>query len=669
MPVLPTAEVSKFIELDAPYTSARFAEQLDKLHARSALIRGFEVRAVPGQPSQILVTPGRALIRGVVVEMTAEQLLLKPALALPFILYLDTIDEDDASDTTLDFALPGALPAGAVALAEFSTSNTVHEDRKETLEGRTRGVKARRLQRAALGGQSVFPFDGLHFNPGTDQLFPFVDGRKFQIGIGEDIELNGLRELSLTSGALGEGLLFDLLAHSGIRFLEQQTDVEGDIVATAIPNPYDPSVGDLLVFKNQVLLSPGVDYDQTGANQINVFVDSIATDKWELYGIDGLIYRETFNLAAQTDIDLDFHGYRPGTHALWVFAGGQKLVPTFGYVEESAEKIVLSEPFTGTVEVVVMHSTIQPTDVYRDLGEIFDLGRDLADALIDPDGNRPAATPPSADNPYATVLDVSTNQEVVDARGSFPNLNDRITSAVDGSGNLIAHGANHAQDGSDPIPVATPSVGGLHSADDKAAWDAHLGARGEDEHALALGAPSPEPGFMSGDDKEKMDQINLALLPRGVWAVRFYTQTKPSGNSDPDAFLTAPVKGNNTFFQPTYDGTIPAFQPTSSEPFGFTTRFTMTVDVGVGETIFISMLNVLVSRGRIYITDGGTTEAAIPCPGNGRCEGSFALAAGTGVRIDVVFNKGGSGFIAGTRVSFQTNLLNPGKSVTFVSAP
>ncbi len=81
------------------------------------------------------------------------------------------------------------------------------------------------------------------------------------------------------------------------------------------------------------------------------------------------------------------------------------------------------------------------------------------------------------------------------------------------------------------------------------------------------------------------------------------------------------------------------------------------------------MLNVLVSRGRIYITDGGTTEAAIPCPGNGRCEGSFALAAGTGVRIDVVFNKGGSGFIAGTRVSFQTNLLNPGKSVTFVSAP
>lgn len=664
MPVLPIADIDKFLELSAPYTSARLVEHIAKLHNQSVLIEGLEVREIPGNPAQIFIHPGKALIRGIVVEMLTQQTLSKPAFALPYVVFINTVDEDDASDTTLDFAVDAnSIPPGAVVLAEFTTSDTIVSAKKETLDGRTRGVKARRVLRS--GGGTVFPLEGLHFSPVTDELFAFASGTKIELDPAFGATLNGLREITLPN-PLGEGLLLDLLAHSAIRFREIQTGVLGDIIATDLDHPYDTEISDLLVFKNGELLTPGVDYDQSGANQVNVFVDSIATDRWEVFGVDGLIHRETFNLVAETDVDFDFHGYRPGTQGLWVFAGKLKLVPTFDYVEESAEKIVLTQAFTGVVDVLSFHSLISPTDVNRELGEFFDLGRDLADAIVDPDGNRPSLSPPTADNPFATVLDVTTNQEVVDARGTFLTLNDRITAAVDASGVLIPHGGLHVESGSDPVPNAvglpTP-VGGLHSAVDKAAWDAHLGARGEDEHAIALADP-PTSGFISGSDQAKLDAINPLLIPKGVWGIQFYDDPSPAA-TDP-ATLGNQVKSSLVFRYPTLDGTVAAFQPTNSEPFSYTIRFTMTVDVDSPETIFISMLSVLVGRGRVYVNG---TEQAIPVVGSGRAEGSFALPAAAGTRIDVVFSKSGSGTIAGTRASMHTDLLAPSKDISFVSAP
>jgi hypothetical protein len=655
MPILSVADVTKTIPFGAPYTSSDLVAQIDRLHGHSVVIDGLQVGPVPGNPNAVHVYPGRALIRGVVVEITMIQTINLPVLVAPFVLYLDTVDEDPASATTLDFAALTAIPVGAVLVRQWSENSRLVEGRFATLRGRRRGVQQRKIIRSS--GQTVFPLDGFAFEPAADELLIWAGGSKQVVGL--DVTIQGLRTLTLAS-ILGAGERLDIVRHSGMRFRQVFTGITGTTITLAAGNTFTPVLSDLLVFKNGILLVPGTDYSEAGISQITLAVAALAVDTFELYGVDGLLHRETFTLIAATAINLAFHAYRPGTHSLMVFGDGFRREPVFDYTETDGEHIEMTSAFTGVIHTVIMHSTITPTDVTRELGEFFDIGRDLADALNDPDGNRPSATPPSADNPLATVLDITTNQEVIDARGNFPSLDDRITSAVDASGVLVTHGALHAEDGTDPVPNATAIAGGLFSSADKNSLDAHIGSRGETQHAVALADP-PTAGFISGSDQLKLNNINPLVLPKAVWAIRFYTDTNQV--IDPQ-LLSGQQKSNVTFLYPTRDGTIAAFSPTNSEPFSLTIRFTMQVTVSALTSIFVSMSQVLMSGLKAWV-DG--VDQPLPFVGS-RVEGSFSLAAGTH-RIDLVGYGGGGGPIAGTRFSAHINLLGPGKPVVFLSAP
>jgi hypothetical protein len=658
VPVLSVADVTKTIAFGAPYTSSDFAAQLDTLHGKSVVIDGLQVVPVPGSPGSVFVFPGRALVRGIIVELTATPVLVVPGLTPPFALYLDTVDEDPGSATTLDFALPGAIPAGAALVRQWSENGLLVEGRPETLLGRSRGVKQRRILRSS--GQTVFNLEGLSFEPVTDQLLVWADGSKRALEPGFDGTIDGLRSLTLAS-VLADGLNLDVLVHSGVRFRQAITAFTGTIVNLPPGTSYTPTLSDLLVFKNGLLLRPTVDYIEGSSVLISLTVPAVPADILELYGVDGMIFRSTTTLAAASSVNLAFHAYRPGTNSIQVFLDGLRLEPVFDYVETNGEQLTFPAPITGVLHTVIMHSTISPTDVTRELGEFFDIGRDLADAINDPDGNRTSVDPPSAENPLATIFDITTNQEVIDARGSFPNLNDRITSGVSGTGVLVTHGALHAENGTDPVPVATPTVGGLMSAADKVILDGHIGFRGEAQHAVALGDPTPTAGFLSGADKVKLDAINPLLLPKAVWGIRFYTDTNQV--IDPQ-LLSGQQKGGITFLEPTRDGTVPAFSPTNTEPFSLTIRFTMTVTVTAATTIFVSLSQVLMAGLKVFV-DGA--PQALPFVGS-RVEGTYPLTIGTR-RIDYVGYGGGGGPVAGTRFAFNTNLLGVGKPVTWLSTP
>lgn len=663
MPVLPTASVEKRIEFGAPYTPDRFNAQIDKLHGRAALISGFQVTPAPGDPLKVRVFPGRALLRGIVVEVTDAFDIALPGLTPPFVLYLDTADEDPTTNTVIDFALPTAVPTGAVILREWTGTSLVIGGRFETLAGRTRGVAARRLLRAITEpNQSIFPLTGLHFRPTIDELLIWADHTKQQIGAGADVTLQGLRSLTFVT-PLAAGAFVEILAFSSVRFRETRIGITDPSVGLAAGNLYTPIVSDLLVFKNGGLLSPVIDYIENDATAFALVTAPVASDEFEIYGIEGLLFRETFNLVAGTAITMGFHAYDPGRHALLVFAAGSKLMGGgIDYTEVSAEQITLKTPFTGRIEVVILHSLIGRDDVLRELGEIVDLGRNLADAIKDPEDNRPSEQPPTKDNPFATVLDVTTNQEIVEARGDFLNLNGRITAAVSASGEIVLHGDRHKETGADPIPVATSTVGGLFSAEDKTRLDTHIGAGGA-AHAIALGDPTPDAGFMSGADKAKLDRIKEILLPKGVWAVRFYNFL--SGPGDPEATLTGQVKSGIAFLYPTIDGSVFAISPAANDPQSFHTRFTMTIDVASPASNFWSMMHTFMNGVNLFVNGIFRPLGQV----GSRAEGAITIDSGLNQRIDVVFIGLSVGTLPGVRCSFNTNLLAPGKPVTFVSAP
>jgi hypothetical protein len=759
VPVVPRAAIRKTVAFDARYTSRELNDRIAKLEGDSLIEEGLEV--VVTAPGMIRVFPGRALVNGRFIEITAPQDIAVPALLQrPFALYLRSHHDASNGAVWIEFSHPSRLPRdgrGFLLLRQWPESplsdDLMVAAPPDGMVGDPSGVR-RRLLLVATGSpnQSIFSLRGLSFAPAIDTLLVWANGTKLRFGSG--VTLDGIRTLTLTVPILtGERL--EVLVLRGVRFREEQV-VVGALITLSGANGYTPVLGDLLVFKNGILLAPGPDYAETSSTTITLAVAG-AGETFEIYGVNGLLHRETHVVAADETVDLTSHAYRPGSHDLWVFGSGSKFATDFDYSQPNGEQIRLVEiyqasrtaiapvpappdttfvdvgaafqssrmqigkavmrvtavtippleintipqvlpvelpialvldettlllvdtvtmdpgdvtydirtpSFVGTIHTVLFRSFVPPIDATRDLGEYFDVGRGLADGLVDPDSNRPGTSVAGTFNPFLTIADINENAEVIAARGTFPRLGDRLTSLVDPSGILVAHGIRHIETGPDPIPNVTPTVAGLMGAFDKNRLDNHIGGGGA-EHLVALPIAGPvNAGFLSGADQLKFDGIDPLVLPRGAWAMQFYGDNNPL--VDPQ-FLTLQQKASNRFYYITRDGTIAEVDSVNATSFSLTVRFTMTIEVTVEVLVLFSLVFTLHSTAAVWL-DG--VKQAIGSVGNGRFEGSITIPA-TPVqhRVDVVFYGGGGGPVAGTRCSLHTNLLDPALQTRWISAP
>jgi hypothetical protein len=760
VPVIALASIRKTVSFDARYTSGVLNDRLAKLEGKSLIVSGLEVIRIAA--GMIRVFPGTAFLNGRFIEITAPQdLTIPPLFVKPFALYLRSNHDSTDGAVFLDFSQGPNLPRdsrGFLLLREWPAApinpDLMVAEQPDPMLGEPAGVRQHRL-RVATGSpnQSVFSLSGLSFEPIADELLVWANGVKQRLG--SDVLLDGLNTLTLATPILtGERL--EIVVLRGVRFREEQTGLVIALITLSGANDYTPVLGDILVFKNGVLLVPVVDYAETSSISITLTVPAIAPDIFEIYGIDGLLHRETHAVAADETVDLEAHGYRTRSHDLLVFGDGAKLSTDFDYSQPNGEQIRLVEvyqasqtalapvpgpptstftdagaafessraqigkavlrvtavtappleintipqvlpvelpiniisdetnldivdtfttnpgdvtydvrtpSFDGTIHTVLLRSFISPIDAVRDLGEFFDIGRGVADAIIDPDSNRPGTIPAGTFNPFITIDEINDNAEVVAARGIFAQLNDRLNTLVSGAGTLVVHGPRHVQTGPDPIPNVTATVDGLMSAIDKGRLDAHVGGGGA-EHLNALPAVGPtNAGFMSGGDKIALDQFNPNVMPRGVWALNFF------GDSNPltvPAALTLPEKSGTAFFILTRDGSVPEIDSVNVGSLSLTARFSMFVDVDVEAQVLFSMTFILHNSAALWV---GGVKKAIGSVGSGRFEGTVTIPAVTNTRIDVVYYGGGGGPFAGCRCAIGTDLLNPNQPIRWRSAP
>jgi len=125
---------------------------------------------------------------------------------------------------------------------------------------------------------------------------------------------------------------------------------------------------------------------------------------------------------------------------------------------------------------------------------------DLADVSSDEAAAFGAMNAPSGANPVATLADVGAGispiaAEVIAARGSMPNLDERLDVALGEDGGLKGHAQAHKGDGPDAIAAATSSVDGLMAAGDKTKLDTvepgavAAGEAGDAHAAITAGNP------------------------------------------------------------------------------------------------------------------------------------------------------------------------------------
>jgi hypothetical protein len=762
MPPIPLAAVRKTVSFDARYTSGVLNDRLAKLEGKSLIVRGLEVIRIA--PGMIRVFPGTAFLNGRFIEITAPQDLSIPTLLLkPFALYLRSHHDAANGPVWLDFSQGPTLPRdshGFLLLRQWPEDpinpDLMVAEPPDAMLGEPAGVRQHLLLVAAgVPNQSVFSLRGLTFEPVADEILVWANGLKLRLNA--NVLLDGLNTLTLTTPIL-TGEILETLVLRGVRFREVQTGLVIALITLSGANDYTPVLGDLLVFKNGVLLAPGVDYAETSTTTITLTVPAIAGDIFEIYGVDGLLHRETHAILADETVDLEAHGYRTRSHDLWVFGNGSKLATDFDYSQPNGEQIRLVEiyqasqtalapvtgpptstftdagaafessraqigkavlrvtavtappleintipqvlpvelpisfisdetnldivdtfttnpgdvtydirtpSFNGTIHTVLFRSFVSPIDANRNLSEFFDLGGGLADAIVDPEGNRPGLIPAGSFNPFLTVTDINENAEVVTARGTFPLLGDRLDSLVSVSGVLVDHGPRHVQAGPDPVPNVTTTVDGLFSAIDKGRLDAHIGGGGV-EHLTALPASGPtNAGFLSGGDKVVIDGVVEAVLPRMAWEMKFFGDTNQL--IDPGTFVI-PDKGGTEFLLLARDGSIPEIDTTNVGSASLTARFRTRVFVDAETQVFFSLVFMLQASAAVWV-DG--VKKAIGSVGTGRFEGTITLPAvignPLGTRIEVVFYGSAGGPIAGCRCGINTDLMDPAKPIRWRS--
>ncbi len=241
-------------------------------------------------------------------------------------------------------------------------------DPPDRIIGEVGGVTRRRVY-VATGSpdQSVFPLDGFHFNPATDEVLVFANGTKL---IASEYAFAGLETITLTTPILTEERL-ELVVLRGARFREEQVVGAGVLITLTGPNTYTPVLGDLLVFKDGLLLAPGPDYAETTTTTITLSV-AAAGETYEIYGITGLLQRETVVAVNGDDlVDLIGHAYRPGSHDLLAFGDGAKFQTAFDYGEPNGEQVRLVEIYRAS-QTATAPTTGHPTSTFTDPAGAFE---------------------------------------------------------------------------------------------------------------------------------------------------------------------------------------------------------------------------------------------------------------------------------------------------------
>lgn len=340
MPVINTTQIKKRISFQARYASRVINEHVEAIEGAGIIIRGLEV--IRTGPAAIRVFPGRALLKGTVLEITAPQdLVIPPTLPRPFALYLRSNNDSPKGAVFLEFVEKRFVSIdgrGALLLRDFP-ADPISDDLMvatppDPLLSEGAGVVGHRTFIAAAA-QAVFPLDGFRFNPSSDEVLVFANGVKLASA---DFAFTGLETITLVAPlALDERL--ELYALRGNRFREEQIVGAGVLITLTGPNAYVPVLGDLLVFKDGVLLVPGPDYAETTPTTITLAV-AAAGETYEIYGIRGLIHRETVPaVLGDPETDMVAHAYRPGSHDLLVFGDGLKRTTAFNYDEINGEQV------------------------------------------------------------------------------------------------------------------------------------------------------------------------------------------------------------------------------------------------------------------------------------------------------------------------------------------
>jgi hypothetical protein len=122
MPLVPVVQIDKNVKFQAAYTSLTFNRKNLAFYRIDGVLDGMDVSAFGA--TQLRVTLGAFIIRGIIVELLSDFIFTKPGFGFPWTVYAYTDDEVLTSPTTIAVAPSGSEPAGVVIVGTTEDGDT-----------------------------------------------------------------------------------------------------------------------------------------------------------------------------------------------------------------------------------------------------------------------------------------------------------------------------------------------------------------------------------------------------------------------------------------------------------------------------------------------------------------------------------------------------------------
>lgn len=367
MPVIPSGQIVKSVAFGAPYAAATFNDQQNLIHSRQGVLSGFQIEESGGN---LIVQPGKALVNGIVVEVTAEQTISLPAFTEPYILYITTPDEIPSTNVTLDFTDFAGFSFLFLPIAERTTDGKwrsfpyISED---FIVANTRGGVTIRQTDTLAGAQTNVPFS-FPFSPPDqfhDTLLVFEDG-KFQQK-SNFWSPNGVKGITLTSPAAGAEILH-LLGTDDIEWIEEQTLGAPQTTIDTV-HPFTVGGNDLLVFQDDAgKLRLAQHYTETDSDTIEL-TGALGAVDITLVKLKHTYWREEITLAGAVTTQALANVYEPARAETLVFQSAA--VAALGlltnpgtsrdYTELNGQEI----EFSSTPEIYTGGALNEVLEIYR----------------------------------------------------------------------------------------------------------------------------------------------------------------------------------------------------------------------------------------------------------------------------------------------------------------
>ena len=234
MPIVNVVDVTKYVEWQGSHLASTYNDLHTKLYDGNFVLSGMEVTS---DGVNCTVSPGSVIHDGIVIELLQDVVVPNPALG--WVLAATNVDPSDSTNYEITFYDPGLIPAGAVRIATFLSSQEIIPAIKGSLGSLSHTIVNRGIQPNYIDNSS-FSIDpqgdfSTQVGPGTGDfalgtVISGIRSAQCTVTIGDSTNAGMLQSISEYAELEGRDITAAALVKTSVSGVALSIDISGSAI-------------------------------------------------------------------------------------------------------------------------------------------------------------------------------------------------------------------------------------------------------------------------------------------------------------------------------------------------------------------------------------------------------------------------------------------------------